>query len=143
MGFSLEKAYLLHGALWGMRGIGEHVACTLICLMYVMYHMSEITGEAQKCGNDGCGDRKSPFTCRREQQQCRQQWCSLTQCSRIVSLEVKRCLQFHDACIIVLSSKALFSVFLCPTSAGAHNMLGLKRLEYNVTTLSRRMRPPH
>lgn len=24
MAFSLEKAYLLHGALRGMRGVGEH-----------------------------------------------------------------------------------------------------------------------
>lgn len=105
-------------------------------------HMSEITGVAQKRGDDSCGDRKSLFTRRRERQPCRQQWCSLTQCSRIVSLEVERCLRFHDVYIIVPSSKVLFSVFLCPTSAGAHNMLRLKRLEDNVTTPSRRTRPP-
>lgn len=40
-------------------------------------------------------------------------------------------------------SKVLFSVILCPTSAGAHSMLRLKRLEDNVTTLSRRTRPAH
>ena len=33
MGFSLEKAYLLHGALWGMHGVGEHD--TLPVLSYV------------------------------------------------------------------------------------------------------------
>ncbi|KAK4828993.1 hypothetical protein QYF61_001727 [Mycteria americana] len=71
-------------------------------------------------------NRKSLFTRRREWQQCRQQWCSLTQCSRIVSSEVRRSLQFHDAYIVVPSSEVLFGVFLCPTSAGAHNTLRLE-----------------
>lgn len=77
-------------------------------------HMSEITGVAQKRGDDSCGDRKSLFTRRRERQPCRQQWCSLTQCSRVVSLDVERRLQFHDVYIIVPSSKELLVSFRVP-----------------------------
>lgn len=42
------------------------------------------------------------------------------------SLEVKRCLQFHDAFYDSSCFKMLLSVSLCPTSAGAHNMFRLE-----------------
>lgn len=139
-GKGLSSTWSPVGDAWGGRT--RHVACALIRLVYGMYRTSEITGVAPEAGNDGCGQGKSLSTHRREGQQCRPQWCSLTPCSSriIVSLEVKKCLQFHD--IVVASSKVLFSVSLCPTSAGAHNMLRLKRLEDNVTTPSRKTRPP-
>lgn len=70
----LSSTWSLVGDAWGKRT--WHVACTLICLMYVMYCTSEITDVSQNHGKDGYGERKSLFTQRRERQQCRQQCCS-------------------------------------------------------------------
>lgn len=138
-GFSLEKAYLLHGALWGMRGVGAHdmlpVLSCVSCVWCIVRQKSQVCLRST-------GVTAVETESRGERQQCRQQGHSLTQHSRIVSLEAKRCLQFHEACIIFPASEVLFSVFLCPTSAGAHSVLRLKRLEVNVTT-ARRTRPPH
>lgn len=138
-GFSLEKAYLPHGALWGTRGVGAHD------MLPVLSYVSRVW--CLVCQKSQVWLRSTGVTAvetesRGERQQCRQQGRSLTQRSGIVSLEAKRCLRFHEACIIFPASEVLFSVFLCPTSAGAHSVLQLKRLEVNVTT-ARRMRPPH
>lgn len=90
-----------------------------------MCHTSQVPGVAQKRGNDGCGDGKISLHPHKSGSSA-----GSTGAAYPVRfpLGVERCLQFHKKMhfVAVPSSKVLLSVSLCPTSAGAHDMLRLE-----------------
>lgn len=133
LSFSLEKTYFLDGALWDLRGVGEHDMLSVLsyvsCMWCTIHQKSQVwlrsvgmmavetdnlSSPAEERGSSA-GRRGAAYPVH-------------------FSLEVKRCLQFHDAFYDSSFFKMLLSVSLCPTSAGAHNML---RLQWSIMWLHR------